>query len=174
MSPERSAADRLNDRLDAVATGTARSRDLDPALGATVERFFAADDAPAPPPELADRLWERLMDAPASVEVTPHPPVVLPDRNGRAPAHVAPSPLPRQSLSGPRWTLGQLATAALVALVLAGTVILLGPGRLTPLRPGDAPAIVPAPVSQEPLAEPLWQSSGAPERPFVEPASPAI
>ena len=92
MSPDRRAADRLNDYLDAVATGTAPSRDLDLALGATVECFFAADDAPAPPPELADRLWERLMDAPASAELTPHPPVVLPDRNGRAPAHVAPSP----------------------------------------------------------------------------------
>lgn len=175
MSPDRRAADRLNDYLDAVATGTAPSHDLDPALGATVECFFAADDAPAPPPELADRLWERLMDAPASAELTPHPPVVLPDRNGRAPAHVAPSPLPPRSPFGPRWALGQLATAALVVLVLVGSIILIGPNRMAPPRPGDAPAIVPAPISGgAPLAEPLWQSSGGPGRPFGEPAAPAI
>jgi len=49
MSPDRRAADRLNDCLDAAAMRTAtQPRDLDPALGTTVERFFAADDAPAP------------------------------------------------------------------------------------------------------------------------------
>lgn len=175
MSPDRRAADRLNDYLDAVATGTAPSRDLDLALGATVECFFAADDAPAPPPELADRLWERLMDAPASAELTPHPPVVLPDRNGRAPAHVAPSPLPPRSPFGPRWALGQLATAALVMLVLAGSVVLFGPGRLGLPRQNTAPAIGPAPISgQASLAEPLWQSSGGPGLPFGDVAAPAI
>ena len=99
MSQDRGAADRLNDHLDAAAAGDAtRSHALDPAIVATVERFFAADDAPGPPPGLADHLWRELIHQTASVECVPLIPALRPHRNGRTPidssAHHAAQPWP--------------------------------------------------------------------------------
>jgi sugar lactone lactonase YvrE len=175
MSPDRRAADRLNDCLDAMAAGAAQPCGFDRAVGATAERFFAADDAPPPPPGLADRIWDDLTAPTATGPLAPHPPVAPPGRNGHRLGHDAPSMLPRRSPTVRRWALGYLATAALVALVLLGSVLLLVPGRLAPQRPNVAPAIVPAPISEdEPLAAPLWQSRGGPGLPFGEPAAPAV
>ena len=62
MSLDRPAADRLNDQLDAmVASNATPPPDSDAQLARTAERFFAADDAPAPPPGLANQVWEELM-----------------------------------------------------------------------------------------------------------------
>jgi hypothetical protein len=140
MSPDYGTADRLSDHLDAVVSGEAtRWHDLDPSMGATVERFFAADDAPGPPPGLADHLWQELMDHTASVELVPHIPALQPDRNGRAPLrlqHVAP-PNHRPS------ALAYLATAALLLLTLAVGFAAIWPGLQ--MREGDPvhrPALV--------------------------------
>ena len=60
MNPD--PVDHLSDHLDSVATGTTTpSPERDPSMVAMVEHFFAADDAPAPPPGLADQIWEVLL-----------------------------------------------------------------------------------------------------------------
>ena len=132
MSPDHGTADRLSDHLDAVVSGEAtRSHDLDLSIGATVERFFAADDAPGPPPGLGDHLWQELMNHTASVELVPHIPVLPPDRNGRAPLrpqHIAPPNC------GPS-PLAYLATAALLLLTLAVGFAAIWQGLQT--REGD-------------------------------------
>lgn len=64
MSPDLGAAERLSEHLDAVVTGTAvPTSQTDPVMTETAARFFAADDAPAPPPDLAGRIWANLLSA---------------------------------------------------------------------------------------------------------------
>ena len=141
MSSERGAADRLNDQLDAVVTGTATpSHDIDPSLGATVERFFAADDAPAPAPGLADHVWEELMNL--HTETVPHVSgisTLLPGRKGWTPLRYGPTSPPHRGPSA----IAYLATAALLVLTLiAGFAALRGSPRL--LGPDQRPLIIPA------------------------------
>ena len=121
MSTERTAADRLSDHLDALVAGNPpRSPDLDPAIDATLARFFAADDAPGPPPGLEDHLWQELMEPTASVEFVPRVPFSPADRNGWLTLDARSAPLARRGPSRPRWALAQLASAALVLLTLIG------------------------------------------------------
>jgi len=136
MNPDRSATDRLSDHLDAIVTGDAtRSHHLDSAIGVAMERFFAADDVPGPPPGLAEHLWEDLMHAHA-IPVAPEPgSQLLPNGRISQPWSGTPVALPP---SRGRWVLTQLATAALVLLVLVGSIVALGPWRSGP------PAWVPA------------------------------
>jgi hypothetical protein len=139
MSQDRGAADRLNDHLDVVATGgAARSHDLDPTIAATVERFFAADDAPGPPPSLADHLWQELIDTTASVERGPLTPGLRPHRNGRTPMGLRQTTLPNRGPSA----LAYLATAALVLLTLVGGFVALR-GSLRLMDP-EQRTIIPA------------------------------
>jgi hypothetical protein len=142
MSPDRSTADRLNDHLDSIVTGGATpSPDLDPDLAASVARFFAADDVPAPPAGLADAIWNELMDPRAFVELGPPIPASQPNRNGRRPLrlrHIAP---PNRGPSA----LTFLATAALLALTIVGSFIGLR-WSLQPLVP-EQRTIIPAIVS---------------------------
>ena len=141
MSLDRGTADRLNDHLDAVVTGeTTRSLDLDPSLATTVERFFAADDAPGPPSGLADHLWEELLLQTAPREQLPPRLTVRPERNGHLPQESLPTPLPRRRLARPRWALPELASAALVLLTLIGSCIALR----SPLGQEERPASIPA------------------------------
>jgi hypothetical protein len=138
MSAERGAADRLNDRLDAVVTGNATpSHDIAPSLGATVERFFNADDAPAPPPGLADHLWEELMNHhTATVAHVSGISALAPGRNERTLRHTAPRH------NGPS-AIAYVATAALMVLTLiAGFAALRESPQL--LGPDQQPLIVPA------------------------------
>ncbi len=149
MSPDR-AADRLNVYLDAVVQGEAtRSHGFDPAISASVERVFAADDAPGPPPGLADRIWDRLMDHPSSMEPVTGPPALQPNLNGRAALDIRSTAPPRRGPSA----LAFLATAALVLLSLIGSLVafrgasrLLGPGQPVVIPAiDDTPAAVLAP-----------------------------
>ena len=117
MGQDRSAADHLNDHLDAAAAGDAtRSHALDPAILATVERFFAADDAPGLPPGFADHLWRELIHETTSVEIVPLIPALHPERNGRTPIGLRHTTLPNRGPSA----LAYFATAALVLLTLVG------------------------------------------------------
>jgi hypothetical protein len=140
MSPDRGAADRLANHLDAVVSGgVTRSHDLDPAIGATVERFFATDDAPGPPPGLAQHIWEELMDHAASVELGPPIPISPPAPNGHLPfstRHTAPP------TRGPS-ALTYLATAALVLLSLIGGFVAIR-GSLRLLGPENPAVVIPA------------------------------
>lgn len=141
MSPERGAADRLNDHLDAVMTGNATpSHDIEASLAVTVERFFAADDAPAPAPGLADHLWEELMNHhTATVAHVSGISALASGRKGWAPLRIG-SATPRHN--GPS-AIAYLATAALLVLTLiAGFAALRGSPQL--MGPDQRPLIVPA------------------------------
>jgi hypothetical protein len=141
MSPERGAADRLNDHLDAVVTGDAtRSQDIDASLAVTVERFFAADNAPAPAPGLADHLWEELMNHhTATVAHVSGISALAPGRTGWAPLRIG-SATPRHN--GPS-AIAYFATAALLILtVLGGFVALRGLPQL--MGPDQRPLMIPA------------------------------
>ena len=140
MSPDHGTADRLSDHLDAVVSGGAiRSQSLDPSIGATVERFFAADDAPSPPPGLANHLWQELMDHTASVEFVPYFPALQSERNSRDPLrlqHIAP---PNHGPSA----LAYLATAALLLLTLAVGFAAVWPGlQMKEGDPVHRPALI--------------------------------
>ena len=145
MNLDRVTADRISDYLDAVVTGDAtRSLDLDPTLAATVEHFFAADDAPGPPPGLAEHLWQDLLQQYAApVGRLPSGPVEHPDLNARRTLGSMAAPLPQRGLSGPRWALAQLATAALVLLTLIASFLALR-GSLRLMGQEEQPASIPA------------------------------
>ncbi|MCA9877727.1 MAG: hypothetical protein KC442_08095, partial [Thermomicrobiales bacterium] len=149
MRQDRDFADRLNDRLDALASGAAQPLpDPSLALGDTVARFFAADDAPGPPPGFSDQLWEDLMTQFAQDETTAWLFAPLAAANGHRPAH----PLPRRpgarGLRRPPWASVHLATAALVLLALLGG--LAAAGHLMRFDwGGQRPAILPAPVRND-------------------------
>lgn len=141
MNRDRGAAHRLSDYLDAVAAGQAtRPHDLDPSLAATVERFFAADDAPAPPPGLANHLWEELMDG---VPLVPPIPASRPDHDDSTPPRFWEIMRPCNRASA----LAYLATAALLVLTLIGGLLtVIGPERLLdPEQRAVLPAITGTP-----------------------------
>jgi hypothetical protein len=126
-----------------VTGDASRAPDLDPAVAASVARFFAADDAPGPPPGLADRIWEELLQHTVPVARTPPRPALRPDRNGRRTLASLPAPPPRLGPSRLRGALTQLATAALVLVTLvAGFVAFGGPQRL--MNQVERPSIIPA------------------------------
>ena len=141
MSLERGTADRLNDQLDAVVTGTMTpSRDVDPSLAITVEHFFNADDAPAPPPGLADHVWEDLMNLHTATAADGSGVAVLrPRRQGWVPPRYRPTASPQRGPS----TIAFLATAALVVLTLVGGFVALR-GLPQLMGPDQRPLIIPA------------------------------
>jgi hypothetical protein len=143
MSAERTAADRLNDHLDVIVAVGSTPPALDPAMEAAVAGFFAADDAPGPPPDLADRIWDELLEQDRFAELVPQSPSIPAVRDGRQTPGAMPASLERRGLFQPRWTLAQLATAALVLLtVISGFVALQGSLRMT--GPGQPGVIIPA------------------------------
>ncbi len=167
MILDRAPAGPLSDHLDVVVTGqTAPSSGLDPALAATVERFFAADDAPAPPPGLADRLWVELLRNTAPTHGLPSAVAPQP-RPDALPPLAFPEPDPPRDPVPLRWARAQLATAALVLLVLLGTLLVTrGPLRL--IGPEDQPASIPAMEAPEvaAVAEALITTWPAENPPF--------
>ena len=140
MSPDR-AADRLNDHLDAVVPGNVTPlHDIDASLAATVERFFAADDAPAAAPGLADHVWKELMNHhTATVAYVSGTSGLPPGRIGRAlPGHGYATP-PHHGPSA----IAFLATAALLVLTLVGGIAALR-GLPHLLGPDQRSLIIPA------------------------------
>jgi hypothetical protein len=124
-------ADRLNRFLDALVASTDRSPNgpllPDHELAATVRQLQAHDDAPPANPRFADRLLEDLMHAttPHDASTFPLTPALPSVRDRHAPSRS----VPRLDTSRLGWTLGQLATAAVVLLALVGCFIVLGPLR---------------------------------------------
>jgi hypothetical protein len=124
-------ADRLDRFLDALVASTDRSPNgpllPDHELAATVRQLQAHDDAPPANPRFADRLLEDLMHAktPHDASTFPLPPALPSVRDRQAPSRS----VPRLDTSRLGWTLGQLATAAVVLLALVASFIVLGPLR---------------------------------------------
>ncbi len=144
MNHDRDAGHRLSEHLDAVVTGQAtRSHDLEPALVATVERFFAADDTPVPPSGLADHLWEDLMDSVPTMSLVPPSPASRPDHDNSTPPRFWATMRPHNRASA----LAYLATAALLVLTLIGGLLaVIGPQRLLdPEQRSIIPAITGTP-----------------------------
>jgi mannose-6-phosphate isomerase-like protein (cupin superfamily) len=140
MIPDRGAADRLSEHLDVVFSGDIiRSGGLDPTLGDVIERFFAADDAPGPPPGLADQIWKELSERAALPALAPYELASHPERNGRVPIPFRRNAQPERDSSA----LAYLATAALIVLTLVGG-ILASRGSLRLPGPDEQAAIIPA------------------------------
>ncbi|MFN8590312.1 MAG: hypothetical protein U0031_02540 [Thermomicrobiales bacterium] len=145
MSPEMGIADRLSAHLDAVVTGAPpQPTALDPAMAESVDRFFAADDAPSPPPGLADRVWEDLLFQTNARPVGNPREVLGPSRDDTArPSAGRLNQPPRDHTPPSRRMLTHLATAALVLLTLVGSLLALrGPLRLVGQE--EQPASIPA------------------------------
>ena len=121
MTPERA----LDTWLDAMAAGAPPQPDrLDGATQATVERLFRADDVPGLTPDVADQIWRKVLHS-----IDP----VSPPASGLRPAQdlewgsasVSPRPQPRTWRLGGRPRVSALATAALVLIMLLGSLIVL-------------------------------------------------
>ena len=151
-----------------MAEGTDRSPNGVPQpeheLADTVRRLSAIDDAPTADPRFADRLLEEIMPT----APTMHPPAfpLLPplpaarDRPDLAPAR------PRVTIPRTRWTLAQLATAALLVLTLGAVyVTFIAPPQRSVMPVVVVPA-TPTTEAQSPSAvtvEPLVAATFQPE-----------
>jgi hypothetical protein len=128
MAPsEREQSERLSRFWDELAGGVVdEPRDLDPALPGTVRQLRALHRPPAIDPVFQHRLGERLLGAPAPPSAVAGPlplrPVdpAAPALNGRPPDRPWAGTIVRPSRR--RWLTSQLATAAVLALVLFGTL----------------------------------------------------
>jgi hypothetical protein len=148
MSPAPDAADRLNDYLDAVVTGAATpSHDNgDASLVALVEHVFNADDAPPPPPGLAEQVWEELMGAAKSGGFVPPVLALRPDRNGKAVIDPRLATPPNHHTTPPHRgpsAIAYFATAALLVLTLVGGFVALR-GSLRLMSSDQRTLIIPA------------------------------
>ncbi|HEU0113666.1 MAG TPA: hypothetical protein VFQ80_03280, partial [Thermomicrobiales bacterium] len=128
-------ADTLNAAWNGLVRGEIAPGDDGPYLQ-TLRRLHQADDAPALPRERQDRIWRELAAGaaprPTLVVLGPFPPT---SSNG----HAAPPAVPPRQ----RWPLSALASAAVLALMLASvllTVSLWQPNRW--LRSAGAPGIL--------------------------------
>ena len=132
MTPERA----LDTWLDAMVAGAPPQPDrLDGATQATVERLFRADDVPGLTPDVADQVWRTVLHS-----IDP----VSPPASGLRPvqdlewgsASVNPRLQPRTWRLGGRPRVSALATAALVLIMLLGSLIVLhGPSLPQPDQP---------------------------------------
>jgi hypothetical protein len=162
MNDDRADVERLRAYWDGVVHGNPTGPDdLDPSTAATVQRLHALYQPPLPTPEFRDQLKEAL------VATTMHPESGLishpwMSRSGRSPNdHLVRRPLPSiVQASAPargRWILAHVATAALLILMMVGSLVLFGPGRAH--RQEEAPDAIPAlgatastPASADPTA----------------------
>ena len=127
MSENRATADLLNDLLDTRTTGEGHQSlsEDDLALVALVKSFYSADDTPGPPPALESQVWRDLVLAPT--HLNHHSPHAPEPSFLFAPAMDDASSGPRSGnvTTRSRWALSFLATAALVLLALAGSLLAL-------------------------------------------------
>jgi sugar lactone lactonase YvrE len=151
-----------------------------------LERLHALGDPPAPAAARA-RVWRHLqshrrwreqdVDAPAFSPNGAAEPPALDALPWTLPPAAAP---PARQPFRPRWAPTQLATALLVLLMLAGSLLAFGRGRFGHLeqRPVHLPAIIATPATPGavagPLAELVWEVRGAPDSPFSFPTGGAI
>jgi hypothetical protein len=129
--------------------GPATPDDLDPDVAAVIRALHALREVPEPDPIFAGRLRENLMNA-TTIPLPRTDPLTSPGNN-RWPlpsaSRVVVPPLP---VAHGHWSPARLATAVLVLLVLAGSILVIGPGRLG--RQDDLPLFLPA-ISGTPAAE---------------------
>jgi hypothetical protein len=134
---------RLEHLWDAVLHEDTPPVGSDSELAETLRRMHALDRVPPPDPGFVQHAREELM-ATATRVIPGVTPAVPQSPNGRILAlpvglwQPAAPVLPRSR----RWPLTQIATAALLLLVLAGSVYLFGPQR--PGRHDDVPVAIPA------------------------------
>ena len=181
------AADQLSQYWDARRSEhpptALEALDLDPALIVTVKRLHDLDDARLPDPRFLHHLEQTLLDAigltPGLAPEVPAATVPTPaasgptTRIGRLPALL---PLPVQG----GWSISHAATAALITIVLVGSFVVFGPGRLH--RQGVAPIVIPAigtpstpqPGTGETDVEFLWETRGGPGLPLNNPGALAV
>jgi hypothetical protein len=167
-------AERLNRFLDERGHADAaarRAEAFDPAIVRAINRLDALDDAPDADSAFANRLLEEIMTT-AHIAVAPGAIVTAPaPSNGRLARWIAPLAAP-PDLPRSRRGIGQLATAALVVLVLAASLFMLLPGRQSgqDALPAYVPAISATPATPAPAAAPtvefVWETSGGPDLPF--------
>lgn len=129
MTPaDRDPSDRFDAALEALSRGKAgplEASAADADLIAVARQLWALDRAQQAPPGMADQIWAELMNqrglsAGAALRPTG---IASPSLNGKA----APRPWRATAPGSPgpvhrRWTMGQLATAALILLTVAGSV----------------------------------------------------
>ncbi len=159
---------------DLVQGAQPDSTDLDPALVDAIRRLGSRDDAPPPTPAFVTRLREELMETAPGFRPgssTLHF-LLVSAPNGRV-AWPLPRLLSRPGASRSRRILTQLATAALLLLTLAASLVAygalhLGAGsRLTMLPAIDTP------IPDPPVAF-VWQTTGGPDSPLDDPTYSAL
>jgi hypothetical protein len=130
-----------------VGRDAADAIDVPEGLAATVDWLLGGDTTPGLSLRQRRAIWEEIM---ATLAMDPDPHSQLAARplgvNGRAPGLPLPQPpaTPRWSRPSARsgWILAQLATAALLLLILVGSFLAFGPG--TRDRQSQAPVFLPA------------------------------
>jgi hypothetical protein len=152
--------DRLNDHLDDIVTGgTSSPHDLDSDTAEAVRHFFAQDDAPAPPRDLATQIWEDLMNQSALAGAIPFRPTTgaMPAPHGRS----WPYPRRRESVPGAAWhrrgpwVVAQLATAALLLVTFGLGYLAFGPRHTPSDKPTPDHGAATALASPEPTSTPV-------------------
>jgi sugar lactone lactonase YvrE len=176
-------AERLNRHLDAAAGGHGPPQDgaqgLDPRLAWTATYLATRDDALDAAPAFASQLLDELLGSQPLPADLPRPPAIQPveadHQMGFAPSapRKAASPEARR-----RWDFSLLATAALVALTVVGSVFVLAPDR----RQQESPAMILAPPAVPdsadgfiaPFAEYRWSATTDPSEPLDGPYNLAL
>lgn len=147
MNDDRDDVERLRTFWDGLVHGDPTlPDDLDPSTAATVQQLHTLYQPPRPTPEFRDQLKEDLLVTtmhPDSDLVTPR----WMSRSASSPdGHSVRWPLPLVApASAPAhagWILAHVATAALLVLMVVGSLVLFGPGR--PHRLEQAPVAIPA------------------------------
>ena len=179
MNVDRADVERLRAYWDDVVHGNPTvPDDLDSSTAATVQRLHALYQPPLPTPEFRDQLKEAL------VAPTMHPDSGLISRRwmsrsaNSSNGHPVRQPLPTiVQASVParvRWILAHVATAALLILMVVGSLVLFGPGR--PHRQEEAPGAIPAlgttastPANADPTAVPAPGTTPLLRLPLTEP-----
>ena len=141
---ERRIEEQAGRAWDAIASGGAPDPGgLDPTLLETMRRLQALGARPRPDASFANRLEAQLVQTLAAADLAPptQNPGLTAVSNGRKVWARPGAAVPPVS---PRWTLSQLATAALVLLTLVSSFVVFG-GPLRPGSHGERPAFIPAP-----------------------------
>lgn len=145
INHQRQAEEQASRAWDAVARGeTPADSDLDPALIETIRRLKELGDQPRPDSTFADRLEDELIRA---MDIAPFAPLpttrmLTTVPNGQLVRHALPQAPPRLDGSRSRWALAQFATAALVVLVLAGSLFAVESRRFR--QEEEAPVVISA------------------------------
>ena len=127
LADDRENIERLDAYLDALATNQSDPPSINPVWVDVDERLKALDSTPKPQRSFAARLLEELM---STQSFQARRPSFSQANNGRVHAKKFVE-LPDRPATGPRWTLEQLGTAAIIVLTVVASVLAIGPGRIS-------------------------------------------